>query len=1341
MKKSPFFTRSPRLKLSLPTGKVTVHRPKSEPIQPAFSIETMLIPIFLTLATIGVMFYLSKTMNSNSMYPIFMMAMSIPMVGSYLATIILFFKRKKKHEMEIEEHREEYIHQIADHRQELQRIYDLQRVFLRENDPSINECLKRIKGRKSSLWERTPNTEDFLNIRIGLGEKPFEVELEVPTQEGYDINPLIEEAQQLQADFCLMRDVPISVPLREKRVIGLVGDEAEILELTRSIILQLVTHHSPDEVKLITAYHATEQQQWNWMRWLPHIWNENRDMRYIAEDREMAQRLFEQLYTKLNIRKLEQQGKVNTSPLHTPEYVFFLPYLELLEDDALLPLLLKEGEKIGACTFLMAAQKEMLPMECEVIIEVSEGEAKIYETFSKLRDEEESLFSGAEKVMVDHLTLQEANQAARSMAPLKVKKSTAGVVPKVLTFLEMYGVQRVEELNAHNRWNRNRFPTSLPVPIGVREGGKPVTLNIHDKIEKKGHGPHGLMAGTTGSGKSEVIQSLILSLATTYHPHDVAFMLIDYKGGGMSNTFQDLPHVVATITNLEDANLISRAKVSLRAELERRQKIFKRTGNFQHIDEYFLSEFRQKEPLPHLFIIIDEFAQLKKDQPEFMDELVSIAAIGRTLGVHLLLATQKPAGVVDEKIWSNSRFRICLRVQDESDSREMIKIPNASHITNAGRAYLQVGNNEVLEYFQSAWSGAPYEPTANEDEEEAVVGEVQLDGSVVYKQKLSVQKTTSKKQIQVLINYLKEEAQKSNIERLAGPWLQPLPNRISFPHYAGMTQRKEKWGHVKTTLTASVGLVDDTPNQSQYPLLMNLSEGHLLVYGMPGSGKTSFIQTLMMSLTTAYSPKELNMYLLDFGRQMRAFSVFPHVGDVIYEEEKEKIKRMFTFLLRELKDRKELFSTVGATTFESYNQSKNNHIPAIVLLIDGYSSLKSLYPEEHEQLEVFLREGAAYGMIMVVTTNQTGDMYERYRNNFASVVTFELTDMTDYYFAVGRPHIQTSDLPAGRGFVKGSNPPLSFQSFLPYEGDSELEKSAYIRRVGNAMSDEWGDEHAKSIPTLPKEVYLENLETAADPTSLAIAIDVDDLQTQSLQLRDGENVLITGRVESGKTSLLQSMLLRMCDQFSPDAIDIFLIDLEPKASGLSGYSTFPHIKGFAMDFSQVSSLFEEVETIISERKPHNIGMAESLSEEVTSPVVVIIDDAEHFMQEMSLDFEGKDRLERLIKEGRQKNLHFIMAGSLTAMNSYTHEAWFMNFKKKFTGFLLGSTLSNDLYFFNIRLPHDETDRELPAGDGFLIKGKHTKIRTAYPYGPTLDKKQWENRILYEHNYNSNGQKV
>ena len=336
-----------------------------------------------------------------------------------------------------------------------------------------------------------------------------------------------------------------------------------------------------------------------------------------------------------------------------------------------------------------------IPVGCDYVVQLSGGYRGV-------------LINAAEKSKtVPFVSSQISDTLAvrivRTLAPVCTDEvSLEGELIKNISMFKMLNILSVEDLDLKARWSASKVTKSMAAPVGVSKTGI-VMLDLHDKA----HGPHGLVAGTTGSGKSEILQTYILSMATLYHPYEAAFVIIDFKGGGMVNQFAQLPHLLGAITNI-DGNAINRSLKSIKAELQKRQKYFAQ-ADVNHIDKY-IRKYKAgevSEPLPHLIIIVDEFAELKAEQPEFMKELISAARIGRSLGVHLILATQKPAGQVNEQIWSNSRFKLCLKVQSKEDSNEVLKSPLAAEIKEPGRAYLQVGNNEIFELFQSAYSGVP----------------------------------------------------------------------------------------------------------------------------------------------------------------------------------------------------------------------------------------------------------------------------------------------------------------------------------------------------------------------------------------------------------------------------------------------------------------------------------------------------------------------------------------------------------------------------------------------------------------------------------------------------------
>lgn len=427
---------------------------------------------------------------------------------------------------------------------------------------------------------------------------------------------------------------------------------------------------------------------------------------------------------------------------------------------------------------------------------------------------------------------------SRQLSNFKVRENASNAaIPDMLTFLDMYKTSRVEALDMYHKWLENRTYESMRSLIGQKAGEQPVYLDIHEKY----HGHHGLVAGTTGSGKSETLQTYILSLVLNYHPHEVAFILIDYKGGGMAQSFIGLPHLAGVITNL-GGNQTTRALLSINAEIKRRQRTFNEY-KIKHIDAY-IELYRNgeaEEPMPHLLIIADEFAELKKEQPDFVRALVSAARVGRSLGINLILATQKPSGVVDDEIWSNTRFRICLRVADKQDSNEMLKRTDAAYITGTGRGFLQVGNDEIFDEFQSGWSGAPYTPEVpfNDDSKAkaVIIGLTGKPEAVKKKKKKKGDNVKKFTQLDAMVQYAANLAEENHIKPLRQIWLPPLPGLFYLDDLELTWDEKQ--------IKLPVGLADAPQNQRQFPVYLDfIRDGHLLICGSAGSGKTSLVQTI-----------------------------------------------------------------------------------------------------------------------------------------------------------------------------------------------------------------------------------------------------------------------------------------------------------------------------------------------------------------------------------------------------------------------------------------------------------------------------------------------------------------
>ncbi|MDY3797262.1 MAG: type VII secretion protein EssC [Agathobacter sp.] len=677
----------------------TKDRPLFMIIGPSF---TMAIPMMFSCMI------MASSRSGAMMYTGLIMALSSAVIGVFWALYNLRYQKKEEREREL--HRFEaygrYLQQKSD---EVKLKYENNATAMHIMYESAEDCTQYLSN-ISKLWNRNSRHGDFLSPRLGIGNIEFQVPIKCDKKKfTLDEDSLLEKPRLIQENFKMLYDVPVCWNLLDKHLIGIVGGQynAGGIEIVKCLATQIAANNCYTDVKMIFIYDgsvAENMNRFDFAKWLPHVWSEDKKMRYVAADKNEASDIFYSLAKTFRFRD-ENSNKGNT--LYKPYFVMFLMNPELMEGELVAKYVLDMHNDYGITTFILADEVQNLPNECEYIIQNDDSFKGIYNLVSNEKN-------NYLEVKFDSISDEKVEEFARNLSNYYVKEiETGGDIPNAITFMEMYDATRLSDLNVLDRWRKNRTYENIKGMIGQKAGGAPCFLDLHEKY----HGPHGLVAGTTGSGKSETLQTYMLSLALNYSPDDIGFFVIDYKGGGMANLFTGLPHLIGQISNLS-GNQVHRAMVSIKSENRRRQRIFNEY-DVNNINLY-TKLYKNKEasiPIPHLFIIIDEFAELKREEPDFMRELISVAQVGRSLGVHLILATQKPSGTVDDNIWSNSKFRLCLRVQDRQDSMDMLHKPDAAYITQAGRCYLQVGNDEVFELFQSGFSGAAYE----EDEDEAKV--------------------------------------------------------------------------------------------------------------------------------------------------------------------------------------------------------------------------------------------------------------------------------------------------------------------------------------------------------------------------------------------------------------------------------------------------------------------------------------------------------------------------------------------------------------------------------------------------------------------------------------------
>jgi S-DNA-T family DNA segregation ATPase FtsK/SpoIIIE len=1333
MPNRPVFQRAPRLFPELPSGELEIPAPPAVPTKPSTPLAQVVLPAVLAVGMLVATLYFAGQTSQSSQG---MMAMSFGFtVLSSLVSVFNYISQGRGYQKAMREREERYRALLASKQEQLVAMSQQQRNGICQMNPDPVECLQRVESLDRSLWERAPKDSDFLALRLGLGKEPLRVKVKVPKQEGaLEPDPLLVDAQALANQFAQVDQQPIQLSLPGAGAVGLVGPRSEVLNAVRASCLQLAAHHSPDEVKIVAVFPQGEDSEWNWLRWLPHTWSDDRQHRFLASSRDAAHTLLTSLHDLLaRRREMVRLAATESAEAPLPFFVFFLGDPQLAENEPLLPVLLREGPKLGALSVFLADSLEALPKGCQVVTEVGPNYGRLIQTGPE---------AGQVLFAPDAAPVELAERLARSMAPVElVRMAASSEVPNSVLLLDLLGAATVGDLSVQSRWQSSDPSRTLATPLGLRTGGKPLALDLHERA----HGPHGLVAGTTGSGKSELLQSLLVSLAVNFHPHEVVFVVVDYKGGGMANALADLPHLVGTITNLQ-GNLATRALFALKSELQRRQAVLAQVG-VNHIDAYQrkrrLGEVR--EPLPHLVIVIDEFAELASEQPDFMRELVSAVRVGRSLGVHLILATQKPAGVVNEQIWSNSRFRLCLRVERPEDSQEVLKRPEAAAITRPGRAYLQVGNNELFELFQAAYGGAPYLPQGVTPGERGKVLEVTLDGSRhdlrLSPKPVAVQAPLT--QLQAVVQQVKEAASSENASRLAGPWSPPLPDAVILDDlrrgaggWDGQAWQPSPW------LEPIAGLVDDPRHQYQGPLSIPLGkEGHLAIYGAPGSGKTTLVQTLITSLALAHTPEEVNLYLLDFGgRLLTLFEPLPHVGGVVLADDADRLERLLRFLRRELEMRKDRFAAAGVGTLEAYRRATGEAVPAIVVILDNYNSFATTYPDAEEQLGPLTREGGGLGIQLVLTATSTSSVKTRVSGNITLAVALQLADRSEYSMVVGRTEgLEPAPIP-GRGLMKGT-PPLEFQTALPVAGRGEAERTAGLKALIKQMAGAWQGPHARPIPVLPDVVPLADLVPPGDSwvpvpadgsLAVPIGLDVDVLDPVVVDLSEGPHFLITGSAQCGKTTFLQTWLLALAERFSPQRLQLYLVDF--RQAGLFPLQRLPHVKSYittddrlAEELTQISQQLQGRRQALEKARRDAGGMLDERAFLVRYPALVVaVDDLYVFVTETQESTKG--RFEQMVRRERGLGLHILVAGAASDVGG-SWEAVAKAVKEMQTGFLLGTTERDCLQLLNIKLPYGEADKALSPGQGcFARRGRQCKVKVASAQVGQLTLANWAERL-------------
>ncbi len=1300
--KNDYFSKSPRVRRIIETKDINLSPPPN--------LEgTRDIPLLLTL---GPMF----TMGAASLFTLYNVinkimagestfASSMTQIvssGAMLLSMLLwptltklFNKRlRKKRNKEI---RVKYSAYLARKRVELKEEAEKQKDILIENLIPVDKCLELINNAKVNFWDKRIDQNDFLEVRVGKGIRPLDIRVNFP-EEGFTIeeNHLRKSAKELVDEFKDLRNVPISYSFYENRITALMGLQEKCYGIMNNILLQLITFYSYEDIKIAVFTNEENESKWEYVKYLNHCLSNDKSIRFFSSNQETSKVLLDYLNYELQNRISVME---NGPKLVKPYYIIITDDYSQIKRHHFLKNLTESDVNYGFSLIILENQMSRLPSKCNNFINMGKQASGILTNSFEAHNQME--FLDEINYSIDMMNI------ARRLSNIPIEFEEGGKqMPDSITFLEMEKVGKVEQLNIMNRWDLNDSTTSLKAEVGVDEESNLMYLDLHEKF----HGPHGLIAGMTGSGKSEFIITYILSMAINYSPDDVAFILIDYKGGGLAFAFENkktgisLPHLAGVITNLDKAE-IDRTLVSIDSEIKRRQKIFNDARDLlgeSTIDIYkyqrFYKEGKLNEPVPHLFIICDEFAELKVQQPDFMDNLISVARIGRSLGVHLILATQKPSGVVNDQIWSNTKFRVCLKVQDASDSKEMLKRPDAASLKQTGRFYLQVGYDEYFALGQSAWCGAKYFPS------DKIIK--QVDKSVNFIDDMgniikSIQAGNNKKQeaqgeqLNAILKNIVEVAKMSN-KKAKRLWLNAIDPIILVDDL----EIKYDFKPSKYNIEAVIGEYDAPERQEQGLLTYSITrDGNTIIYGNDEIEKENMLNTIIYSICKNHSAEEVNIYAIDYGsEQLRKFIGVPQVGGITFTGEDEEFKNLFKLINEEIKNRKKLLLSYGGS-IDDYNSKNETKLPNILFILNNYEGILEAYNTIFDEIIPIARECERYGISMIITCNNPSSIGRRISQNFNNKYAFHLADISDYYgIFTDKVKVKLRDI-SGRGLFENDGVHEFQAASLVNDGESINDfMNEFINNMKNSNS-----VSASPIPSLPDKVTFDLISNDINSIQkVPIGISKDTLKV----VKHDFSALVSTPIVANKLEYINSFMNSLLDVLVRISdVTIFFIDVMQLLPSANKIYNNHRINYFNSDFNTILEKLTEIE-----KNPENSKYK----------ILYIIYGLERLKMKADVS-----KIEAFFSEVKvNENSTAIICDSAKGLKTLDFDSWYQKVRTTTDGLWIGNGFG-DQQVIRVSKITKEMNQNHPKNYGYYVSESSAELVKLLEFNDMLDKEDDE----------------
>ena len=1209
------FRRTPRMAAPrTPGGEVHLEPPPEVPRLVPGGILMKLMPVVMVVAMVGMIALLITSgggLNPASL--IFPMMMMMSMVGMFAGGAGGRGSGQRKAEMN--EDRKDYLRYLGQMRGRARDAGDEQRKALEWIHPDPDALWSMVRTRR--MWERRTGDPDFCHVRVGRGHQRLATRL-VPPQTGPvdELEPIATVAlRRFVRAHSVVSELPIAVSVRGFAAIAMTGDEDTCRALARAMLCQLATFHTPEDLIVAAVVGGPARGQWEWIKWLPHGQNPHRSDA-VGTERLVAGSLAE-LEEALSAELVDRQRfSRNAQPVaDQPQIVVIVDGGEVTGEERIL---LEEGLAgvtlidLSSCLGTLPARRGLR------LVATPEGVGA-------------RSASGVEKFAdLDVMTVAQCEALARSLSPYRIGAGgdEQGEDPLLANvgFMELLGLPDAVAFDVAQAWRPRPLRDRSRVPVGIGEHGEPVELDIKESAQE-GMGPHGLCIGATGSGKSEFLRTLVLGMITTHSSATLNLILVDFKGGATFLGLDSAPHVAAVITNLQDdLTMVDRMKDALAGEMNRRQELLKRAGNFANVKEYERARENgaDLDPLPALFIVVDEFSELLSQKPDFADLFVAIGRLGRSLQMHLLLASQRLEEGKLRGLDSHLSYRIGLKTFSASESRSVLGVPDAYELPSIpGSGYLKFDTATMVR-FKAAYVSGPYRAAASgqavvtapatgdrrprwfgpERVEPESVGPVDaLPSAEPVMPRSGVEDTL----LDVVVRRLEGQGPPAHevwlpplevpptLDQLLPP-LTPTPDRgLSPVGFLGNGR-----------LTVPVGIVDKPFEQRRDQLWVDLSggQGHMAVLGGPQSGKSTLLRTFIMSMALTHTPAEVQFYCLDFGGgTLGPMSRLPHVGSVAGRLDADRVRRTVAELTGLLRRREQRFRDLGIDSMAEFRARKRRgEIPDtagdpfgdVLLVLDGWLAFKTEFEALEQAVMNLGAQGLSYGVHLVIGSARWAEIRPALKDLLGTRIELRLGDTSES--DVDRK--VAANVPQGRPGRGLSRDKLQMLTALPrIDSMANTEDlAAGIADAASRLTEAWAGPSAPPVRMLPEQYRYEDLLSATEqdgriPLQIPIGIDENELAPAYLDFGAEPHLLVFADGESGKTNLLRTVCTQIMDRSTPQQAKFIIADYRRT---LLGVVEGDHLAGYAASASVLTEMIGEIVTYLGARMPDSDVTPEQL---------------------------------------------------------------------------------------------------------------------------------------------------